>query len=79
MKRKPILALIAVCILFFASCGKQETTATTESIPATVESVQAETTAPEETEEFRKNAMEITSGTCQFLSRIQELEKVPIK
>ena len=36
-------------------------------------------TSPEETEEFRKNAMEITSGTCQFLSRIQELKKVPIK
>ena len=49
MKRKTILSLITVCILSFASCGKQETTATTESVPATVESVQAETTAPEET------------------------------
>lgn len=49
MKRKTILALITVCILSFASCGKQETTATTESVPATVESVQAETTVTEET------------------------------
>ena len=49
MKRKTILALITVCILSFASCGKQETTATTESVPATVESVQTETTVIEET------------------------------
>lgn len=49
MKRKTILALITVCILSFASCGKQETTATAESIPATVESVQAETIVTEET------------------------------
>lgn len=34
-------------------------------------------TAPERTEAFRKTAMEITSGTCQFLSQVQELEKVP--
>ena len=49
MKRKTILALITVCILSFASCGKQETTATTETVPATVESAQAETTVTEET------------------------------
>ena len=50
MKRKTILSLITVCILSFTSCGKQETTATTETIPTTVESAQAETTALEETE-----------------------------
>ena len=49
MKRKTILALITVCILSFASCGKQETTATTESVPTTIESTQAETTVTEET------------------------------
>ena len=49
MKRKTILVLLTVCILSFASCGKQETTATAESIPAIVESVQAETTVTEET------------------------------
>ena len=43
MKRKTILALMTVCILSFASCGKQETTSTTESVPATVESTQVET------------------------------------
>lgn len=45
MKRKTILALITVCILSFASCGKQETTATTESI---AESTQVETIVTEE-------------------------------
>ena len=49
MKRKTILTLITVCILSFASCGKQETTATAETIPTTVESTQAETTVTEET------------------------------
>ena len=49
MKRKTILALITVCILSFASCGKQETTATTESVPTTIESTQAEATVTEET------------------------------
>ena len=49
MKIKAILTLITVCILSFASCGKQETTAITETITTTVESTQAETTAPEET------------------------------
>ena len=48
MKRKTISALITVCILSFASCGKQETTSTTESVPATVESTQVETTVTEE-------------------------------
>ena len=45
MKRKTILALITVCILSFASCGKQKTTATTESI---AESSQVETIVTEE-------------------------------
>lgn len=45
MKRKTILALITVCILSFASCGKQETTAATEPI---VESTQVETIVTEE-------------------------------
>ena len=44
MKRKIILALMTICILSFVSCGKQETTATAESIPTAVESAQVETT-----------------------------------
>lgn len=57
MKIKAILTLITVCILSFASCGKQETTATTETITTTVESTQAETTAPEETEESKTESL----------------------
>ena len=44
MKRKNILALMTICILSFASCGKQETTATAEPIPTAVESAQVEFT-----------------------------------
>lgn len=44
MKRKNILALMTICILSFASCGKQEAAATTESLPTAVESTQTETT-----------------------------------
>ena len=44
MKRKIILALMTICILSFASCGKQETTATAEPIPTAVESAQVEFT-----------------------------------
>ena len=43
-KRKIILALMTICILSFASCGKQETTATAEPIPTAVESAQVELT-----------------------------------
>ena len=57
MKRKTILSLITVCILSFASCGKQETTATTESVPATVESTQVETTETEKTEESKTESL----------------------
>lgn len=44
MKRKIILALMTICTLSFVSCGKQEATATTESIPNAVESAQVEIT-----------------------------------
>lgn len=43
MKRKIVSALMAICILSFVSCGKQEASATTESIPTAVESAQVET------------------------------------
>lgn len=54
MKRKTILTLITVCILSFASCGKQETTATTETIPTTVESE-----ATQQTETYQTNMKEV--------------------
>lgn len=64
MKRKIILTLMTICILSFSSCGKQEITATTESIPTAVESAQveiAETTTEtiESTEVVEDNTSEI--------------------
>ena len=83
MKRKTILSLlITVCILSFASCGKQETTATTESVPATVESAQAETTVPEKTIATETNAETVedtitdtsaSDTTSQYLSESDEI------
>lgn len=66
MKRKIILTLITVCILSFASCGKQETIATVES---TVESTQVETTeqaeSTEETETVESNTTESETETVE--------------
>lgn len=64
MKRKIILALMTICTLSFVSCGKQEATATTESIPNAVESAQVETTETtmetiESTEVAEDNTSEI--------------------
>ena len=64
MKRYIILALMTICILSFVSCGKQEATATTESIPNAVESAQVETTETtmepiESTEVAEDNTSEI--------------------
>lgn len=49
MKRKIIITFLCLTMgLSIVACGKQETPATTESVPATVESVQTETTVTEE-------------------------------
>ena len=49
MKRKiPVTILSLIMGLSIVACGKQETTATTEVVPATVESTQAETTETSE-------------------------------
>ena len=69
MKRKTILALITVCILSFASCGKQETTATTESVPTTIEYTQAETTVTEETVTTETEATTEETEPTDSLSR----------
>lgn len=55
---------MTICILSFVSCGKQEATATTESIPNAVESAQVETTETtmetiESTEVAEDNTSEI--------------------
>lgn len=49
MKKNIMALLITVSMLSITACGKQETTATTESISTTVEPVQVETTVTEET------------------------------
>lgn len=65
MKRKIILTLMTICILSFSSCGKQETTATTESVPATVESTQVEPTENESTEKVESNTTESAEETTE--------------
>lgn len=67
MKRKIMLALMTICILSFVSCGKQETTATKESIPTAVESVQVETT---------ETTMETIENTEVVEDNISEIETV---
>ena len=82
MKRKIILALMAICILSFVSCGKQETTVTAESIPAAVEPVQVETTETttetiESTEVAEDNTSEIETeaeATETEVTNIEEAE-----
>ena len=48
MKKNIMALLITVSMLSITACGKQETTATTESISTTVESKQAESTVADE-------------------------------
>lgn len=72
MKRKIILALMTICILSFASCGKQETTATTESIPTAVESVQVETT--ETTTETIENTEVVEDNTSEIETEAEATE-----
>lgn len=87
MKRKIILALMTICILSFASCGKQETTATTESILTAVESAQveiAETTTEtiESTEVVEDNTSEIETeaeATETEVTNIEEAEPLSEK
>ena len=78
MKRKIILALMTICILSFVSCGKQETTATTESVPATVESTQAEPTEEIETTETESTekveSTEIVENTTENIEEIETTE-----
>ena len=71
MKKATILTLITLCILSFASCGKQETTSGNESITATVESAQAETTVPEETE------TEESTGEPEYTEKGTKLDSNP--
>lgn len=87
MKRKIILALMTICILSFASCGKQETTATAEPIPTAVESAQVELTETttetiESTEVVEDNTSEIETeaeATETEVTNIEEAEPLSEK
>ena len=63
---------MTICILSFASCGKQETTATTESIPTAVESVQVETT--ETTTETIENTEVVEDNTSEIETEAEATE-----
>ena len=80
MKRKIILTLMTICILSFSSCGKQETTATTESIPNAVESAQVETTETtaetiETTEVVEDNISEIETVAEATETEVTNIEE----
>ena len=77
MKRKIILALMTICILSFASCGKQETTATAEPIPTAVESAQVELTETT-TETIESTEVKITQ-VKQKRKTNQQRQKRPQK
>ena len=78
--KKIILALMAICILSFVSCGKQEATATTESIPNAVESAQVETTETttetiETTEVVEDNISEIETVAEATETEVTNIEE----
>ena len=72
MKRKIVSALMAICILSFVSCGKQEASATTESIPTAVESVQVETA--ETTTETIENTEVVENNTSEIETEAEATE-----
>lgn len=78
--KKIILALMAICILSFVSCGKQEATVTTESIPNAVESAQVETTETttetiETTEVVEDNISEIETVAEATETEVTNIEE----
>lgn len=71
---------MAICILSFVSCGKQEATATTESIPNAVESAQVETTETttetiETTEVVEDNISEIETVAEATETEVTNIEE----
>ncbi len=73
MKRKILVTILSLIMgLSIVACGKQETTATTESVPATVESTQSETT---ETSEATTETTE-TTETVENSTTENETEAV---
>ena len=73
MKRKISVTILSLMMgLSIVACGKQETTATTESVPATVESTQAETTETESTEKVETT--ETAESTTENSEEIETTE-----
>lgn len=67
MKRKLLVTILSLTMgLSIVACGKQETTATTETIPTTVESTEVETTEEvKETETVENTATEEETETVE--------------
>ena len=72
MKRKiPVTILSLIMGLSIAACGKQETTTGNESITATVESTQAETTETSEASTETTESVETTENTEEVEETIE--------
>ena len=72
MKRKiPVTILSLIMGLSIAACGKQETTTGNESITATVESTQAETTESSEANTETTESVETTENTEEVEETIE--------
>ena len=72
MKRKiPVTILSLIMGLSIAACGKQETTTGNESITATVESTQAETTETSEANTETTESVETTENTEEVEETIE--------
>ena len=84
MKRKiPVTILSLIMGLSIVACGKQENTATTESVPATVESAQAETTetaeaTTETTETTETVENSTTENETEAIEEVEATEKTEV-
>lgn len=78
MKRKIQVTILSLIMgLLIVACGKQETTATTESVTATVESTQAETTETSEaTTETTENTETVENNTTEIAETTESTEEI---
>ena len=77
MKRKISVTILSLIMgLSIVACGKQETTATTESVTATVESTQAEPTEEiKETEKAEENIENVENNTVEEVETTESTEE----
>ena len=80
MKRKILVTILSLIMgLSIVACGKQETTSTTESVTATVESTQAEPTEEiESTETESTEKVESTESTEDILKAVDITKGEPL-